>query len=188
MNNSVLRLLIIFLCLTLTGCSLNPKKEPLQFGDWAFKGKMAVRNKTEASSFNVDWLQQGELFQIELSGPFGQGAVTIKGLPGSVTLIRGETIIQSDSLNHLLYEETSLDLPLDYLQFWVRALPSPFDSYEAVNDESGQLSELEQDGWTVSFTDYFDRENSLPRKLRFAKAEDSGKLVIREWSQPSPMP
>ena len=171
------------LCLTfLFSCSqFSTREEPVS--DWSFKGKMAVQNETESSSFNIYWLQQAEQYQIELSGPFGQGLTTIKGEPGLVVLIRGDDLLYSDSLSNLLAENTTLNLPLDYLQYWVRALPAPGVTYQASQNESGQTTGILQSGWNVSINGYFDQSDHLPKKLSFAKAKQSGKLVIREWPQ-----
>lgn len=180
----ILNLVVVVLTLIfLSSCSqLATKTEP--DSDWSFRGKMAIQNETESSSFNVRWLQQAEHYQIELSGPLGQGLVTIKGEPGLVVLIKGDDLWYADSLRNLIAENTSLDLPLDYLQYWVRALPVPeVESQQSIN-ENGQTVQILQSGWLVSITSYFEEQNTLPRKLNFAKAEQTGKLVIREWSQP----
>lgn len=168
--------------LLLAGCSLLQSK-PEPESDWAFKGKMAVQNSSQSSSFNISWLQQNQNYQIKLSGPLGQGGATIKGEPGLVVMIQGDRLLYSDTLSNLVAENTNLDLPLDYLQYWVRALPSPLEAYETVTGESGQTSKIVQSGWSVSIDSYFSDQQDLPRKLSFAKAEQSGKLVIREWSQ-----
>jgi outer membrane lipoprotein LolB len=143
---------------------------------------MAIRNDMEASSFNVFWVQQGDVFQIELSGPLGQGEVLISGQPGDVTLTQGKKEVRALSLSDLAYEITSMDLPLDHIQFWVRALPSPFEQANVINNDAGQVERIEQSGWQVSITDYFDAPSDNPRKLNFAKSSESGKLIIREWN------
>lgn len=175
-------LLFVVALFTLSGCSLLQTPEPLAEEAWSFKGKMAIRNDVEASSFNVYWLQQGEVFQIELSGPLGQGEVRISGQPGDVTLTQGKKEVKAISLSDLAYEITSMDLPLDHLQFWVRAEPSPFEQYILTENEAGLVEAIEQSGWRVSITDYFDDESESPRKLSFAKASETGKLIIREWN------
>lgn len=170
-------------CLSfLFSCSQFSTREVAE-SDWSFKGKMAVQNEAESSSFNIYWLQQADNYQIELSGPLGQGLTTIKGQPGLVVLIHGDDLLYSDTLRNLLAENTTLDLPLDYLQYWVRALPVPEVPYQSSQNEHGQTTGIIQSGWNVSITSYFDQPDHLPKKLSFAKAQQSGKLVIREWPQ-----
>lgn len=182
MNNSIRLLAVVGFLFTLSSCTLMGFNKEPELGDWAFQGKMAVQNKNEASSFNISWLQQNEYYQIEISGPFGIGAMTVKGEPGLVTLIQGETIIYSESLSGLLYDTTAVDLPLDHLQYWVRALPKPGEAFNKKTNDAKQITELLQAGWTVSIPSYFEPPNAMPRKLNFARSDESGKLVIREWS------
>ena len=181
-NNSVKTALTLCLTLVLTGCSLFQSKPIPEDLDWSFTGKMALRNASEATSFNVDWLQIGEAYQISLYGPFGQGEITIKGQPGQVTLFQDDKKLTSTSLNGLLYEATSMDLPLDHIQYWVRAMPQPLETATVNKDAQGLVESIQQAGWQVTFSDYFEESSPRPRKLSFIKASDSGKLVIREWN------
>ncbi|MEX1216025.1 lipoprotein insertase outer membrane protein LolB [Saccharospirillum sp.] len=171
--------------LLLTGCArfgTQPGASDLT-ENWALSGKMAVRNATEASSFNVDWEQRAQDFEIELSGPLGQGAVQINGEPGKVTLTKGADQVTRSTLRELAYEITELDLPLDYLQYWVRAKPYP--GIEAIIDRdaaSRQVQSINQSGWQVDYPLYFDETGeSLPRRIDFARNGSSGRLVIRNW-------
>ncbi|WP_320821811.1 lipoprotein insertase outer membrane protein LolB [Reinekea sp.] len=171
-----------------SGCSLMSKKAPQIEADWAFSGKMAIQNSTQATSFNLDWVQQNERFQIILSGPFGQGKISIKGQPGQVTLSKGGQEQSADNLNNLLYRATSMDLPLDYLQFWVRAETRPGKAAKVHRNEQGQVSQITQAGWSVQISDYFDAPLNQPRKLVFSNGGDRGKLIIRDWLPTSPLP
>jgi outer membrane lipoprotein LolB len=170
----------------LSGCSLiSPKTQTVQ-GDWAFSGKMAIQNPTQATSFNLDWVQQNAFFQIVLSGPFGQGKISIKGEPGRVSLTKDGQQQTAHSLNGLLYNATSMDLPLDYLQFWVRAEARPGKAFSLGRNDQGQINRIVQAGWTVDISDYFAAPINLPRKLVFINGEDRGKLIIRDWLPTSP--
>ncbi len=170
------------LLLLLSGCSSFGIKQNPENIDWSFSGKMAIRNATEATSFSAQWQQLGAAYNIRLYGPFGAGEITIEGRPGNVTLQQGSDVMSSYSLNDLVYQATNMDLPLDYLQYWVRATPAPKQSFNLTKDTFGHVTEIEQAGWTVSITDYFDEVPPRPRKLSFVKAQDSGKLIIREWN------
>jgi len=171
--------------LILTGCSsFGPQPDSKDLTEnWALSGKMAVRNSSQASSFNVDWEQRKQSFDIELSGPLGQGAVQISGKPGKVTLIRGSDTITRSTLRELAYDITELDLPLDYLQYWVRAQPYPDIAAEIETDPvNRQITRLTQSGWVVNYPLYFDETSgALPRRIDFARDGSSGRLVIRNW-------
>ncbi|MFQ3229619.1 lipoprotein insertase outer membrane protein LolB [Reinekea sp.] len=169
--------LIATSCATFTGLPEN------EAADWAFQGKMAIKNNSEASSFNVIWQQLGKEFDIELSGPLGQGRITIHGDKHSVTLTQGKDQWTANSLEDLLWDLQEIQLPLDYLQYWVRALPKPSEPFNReLNSDSGQVTQLKQAGWLVHYDSYHEGTPSMPKKLNFIKADSSGKLVIREWS------
>jgi outer membrane lipoprotein LolB len=182
--NRLTALIVISLVL-LAGCtSFGPQPDAGDLTDnWALSGKMAVRNATEASSFNVNWEQRKQNFDIELSGPLGQGAVQISGEPGRVTLTRGRETVTRSTLRELAYEITYLDLPLDYLQYWVRARPFPGIDAEVERDSANrQVNRITQSGWQVDYPLYFsDTGEALPRRIDFARDGSSGRLVIRNW-------
>ena len=174
--------IIVSLGLLLTGCSSLGTKQETDNIDWSFSGKMAIRSATEATSFNVNWQQVTQTYHIRLFGPFGAGEITIDGRPGNVTMTQDDKMATSNSLSDLAYQATNMDLPLDYLQYWVRAKPAPKESFSLTKNAYGQITEIKQAGWLVSINAYFDEVPARPRKLSFAKEQDSGKLVIREWN------
>ncbi len=183
MNNGLrVWFFITLLSLSLFSCS-HLKGPTYDAGDWSFKGKMAVRNSTEASSFNINWLQQAEIYTLELSGPLGQGAIVINGKPGDVSLTKNNQVFHSENLSQLVYETTEMDLPMEHLQYWVRARPYPYAAYARAKDANNQLETLSQSGWTVTYSAYFEQLEPLPRKLSFTNGTDSAKLIIREWKE-----
>lgn len=167
----------------MTGCATFPGLTEHESADWAFQGKMAIKNSTEASSFNITWLQLNDVFDIELSGPLGQGRISIHGDQRSVTLTQGSDQWSANSLEDLLWDLQQIQLPLDYLQYWVRARPKPTEPFsQQVDSETAQVSELTQAGWLVKYSSYHDDFPMMPKNLSFIRDDSSGKLVIREWS------
>ena len=182
----MIRLLaLVLIAMSLAGCArqgIQPQASELT-EHWSFSGRMAIRSDSEASSFTVDWQQKAAAFDIYLSGPLGQGAVNIEGQPGLVTLTRGREVWQASSLTELGYQVSDLELPLDYLQYWVRARPAPYsDASIAVDDGSGLIMAIQQAGWAVNYTSYFgEGGDALPQRIDFAREHSSGRLVIRNW-------
>lgn len=178
-------LALVLMVLSLAGCArqgLQPQASELT-EHWSFNGRMAIRNDSEASSFSVDWQQRAAAFEIYLSGPLGQGTVTIEGQPGHVTLTRGRDVWQASSLTELGSQVSDLELPLDYLQYWVRARPAPYSNASlAVDDDTGLVMAIQQAGWDVNYTSYFgEGGDALPQRIDFARQHSSGRLVIRNW-------
>lgn len=179
-------LLIIVLSLFITSCASLTNTSTQQTA-WAFKGKVALRNANEATSVNVEWVQQFEQYSIELSGPLGQGAATIEGqtAAGQATFTQGSNVVKAANLNSLLLQTTGLTLPLDHLRYWVRGEPSPLAAFQTQVNATGQINQISQAGWKVSITSFFDDSEALPRKLQFAEGENVGKLIIRQWFSPT---
>ncbi|GGX63760.1 lipoprotein insertase outer membrane protein LolB [Saccharospirillum salsuginis] len=178
-------LVSLLIVATLAGCAnFGPQPDGSELTEhWSFTGKMAVRNTNEASSFNVEWQQMAQAFEIELSGPLGQGAAQIKGQPGFVTMQRGNDVWQAGSLSELADQVADLQLPLDHLQYWVRAKPFPGSRAELLRaEDSGQVTTIRQSGWEVTYPSYYgEGATALPRRIDFERDDRSGRLVIRNW-------
>lgn len=174
--------ILIFLSFLISGCSLIPQQAQEDDYDWAFAGRMSITDGQQASSFNVDWQQTDGHFDIELYGPFGQGRTHISGSPEQVTLTQGNQSWAAPDLSQLALELTNMQLPLDYLQYWVRALPKP--NIEAIqqSNSDGQVILIQQAGWVVDISEYHVDVSTLPRKLTFSQENSRGRLVIRDWT------
>lgn len=182
-NKSIHHLITITLIsIVLAGCSLTPKQAEEPSFDWAFTGRMSISDGQQASSFTVEWQQTALDFDIELYGPFGQGRTSITGTPEQVILTQGTQYWIADSLSQLALELTEMQLPLDYLQYWVRALPEPNSRATQKHNDLGQVISIEQAGWLVEFSEYHPQMQQLPSRLNFQRENRRGRLVIRDWT------
>lgn len=177
--------LLVSFVLFISGCTHLSTTSNLTVEQWAFTGKVAIRNAEQASSFNVDWQQHQDRFNIKLTGPLGQGEVQLYGNTSGATLVQGEEVYRASNLTQLVYETTALDLPLEELMYWVRGSAYPFDEAELIQNETGQTTQIIQTDWTVNISAYFDNEPTQPRKLNFSRDKNSGKLIIRQWYRAS---
>lgn len=173
-------LLLVISVLLLQNCANFNHAPEVGPGEWSFTGRMAIQADDEATSFNVDWLQQQGRYEIELSGPLGQGRVLIAGSPERVTMEDANDQHTAPNLNALAFELVGIELPLDHLPYWVRAIPHPERDFAMESNGQNQVVSIQQSGWNVTFDDYFD-DSDLPRKMVFARGNDSGKLIIRAW-------
>jgi len=187
--------LILATLILLTGCAGKPtvsdsdKASWLELANqikliktWTIEGKIGARNGDNASSFNIVWSQQGDEFSIRLFGPMGQGAISIYGNNDFAVMKQGTASQHAESLQMLMAQNSELNLPLDYLTFWIRGIPSP-DSRAGIKvDHEGLLSELEQDSWKVVYSEYYYDEPPMPRKINVSKADMSAKIIIKDWT------
>lgn len=186
--------LLLALPLLLAGCASSGKVQQQyseswldhahkveRISHWTLDGKMGARQNDEATSFNIYWYQADERFNIRLSGPLGQGAVTINGLPGNVTMTSSQGTQKAASLHELMQRNSDIVLPLDQLQYWFRGIPDPHYRAGIRFNNDGLLAELRQNGWQVLYSDYHNDDLPMPRKFTLAKGDKSAKIVIKKW-------
>ena len=187
----------VLLAMALPGCSRLPWRRdapPLPKADppsdviesWRAIGKLAARtdDKSRSWSASFDWRQANEDFRLRLSGPFGQGALQVKGRPGKVELTNasGERRI-APTPETLFVRETGWEIPASSLRHWItgRARPGmPVQDWTL--DEAGRLSSLAQQGWSIEYKYPGDpRGHSLPNRITLHGEGVRIRVVVRNW-------
>ncbi len=135
------------------------------------------------SGGNLRWQQRADgQFELQLSGPFGAGAILMSGTADGVEVRSKEgTQFTSDPQQWML-QHLGWTLPLDNLRSWALGRPAPgaVEHYEL--DESGQLTLLQQDGWTVRFDRYKAVGSlALPGRIEAEQQDVQLRLVIDRW-------
>lgn len=152
---------------------------------WALQGRIALSNGRDGGSGRIDW-HQGLTTVIELSAP-----VTRQ----SWRLSAGEDFAQLDGLEggarkgndpeSLLRDATGFVIPVAALASWVRgaaaaSLPSPILRFGS----DGHLSQLQQGGWTIDYSDWRMQPALgivLPHRLNAGQGDAKVRLVIDQW-------
>lgn len=191
-GNYLLILLTVFL---ISSCSTLPppstthqpwstrQQQVVQLQAWQLNGKIGVQTQHDAGSANVDWSQQGQQYQLALFGPLGAGQIKLSGHPGLVTLQAADgQRITAPSAQALLARHWGWNLPVNYLQYWVRGVPAPGVAAKYDLDASQHLQQLTQAGWTIRYQQYTTvHQIDLPTKLTISSPILTAKLVIYEW-------
>jgi len=153
--------------------------------DWDIEGRIAIRSYNEAVNANLRWQQTGDRYEIDLSGPFGSGAVHLSGAPGAVRLKTDDQDMVADNAETLLYQVTGLLVPIESLKYWIRGLPQPDSGGSQNLDPQGRLAWVEQDRWKVRFRAYAPvSSQQLPVKVFVDNHQLSVRIVIDKWSLP----
>ena len=154
---------------------------------WNLHARAVVWRATEVYNVGLQWRQDARQFVMLLEAPFGQGVFRIEnGADGGYRLLLPDgQRFENRTPEALLEEVFGWSLPISGLRYWIRGLPRPGGDYRKQLDDSGLARSLNQDRWSIAFTEYFDdaRQPRLPRRLKLARDDLSIKLVIEHWQR-----
>jgi outer membrane lipoprotein LolB len=184
------------MALLLAGCSLfQQQRQGVPVPDdsaalqhWHVSGKVGIRLPDGAHSAYVEWSQRANAFDVLLFGPLGQGKSRLQGKPGAVQLhLANGDVWQDQSPEALLMKLYGWQLPVSRAQYWVKGRAAPGTPAQTRSNADGSLAHLEQDGWSIDYTDYMELAPlRLPRKMIMRYEQLRATLVISEWRALAP--
>ncbi|CUB03089.1 lipoprotein insertase outer membrane protein LolB [Marinomonas fungiae] len=176
----------------LAGCSLSPTtpKPPTperveDISAWQTEGRVGIRTEQDAISGNFNWDQNPEHYELNIYGPFGQGATRLKGIPGQqASLTYDDKELTGPNAEALLYHELGWHFPVTNVQYWIRGLVSPNSPAEIAYQADGTTPEqIIQDGWTVLYREFTDLDGlKLPQRMQVTHAPYRVNLIITDWT------
>ncbi len=178
-----LSLLVVSACTSIappadTNSNWNKQRRALQNLDtWEMRGRVDVRYNDESNTPRIRWAQQPDHYNIRLWGTLNAGNTLITGVPGLVTLEQGNDVLTAASAEDLILQQLGYELPVSYLEYWVKGIPSPASGFELEFNELNQLESLRQDGWTISYPDIRQYgELTLPRRVDVTRPKNDIRL------------
>lgn len=159
------------------------RQQLLAVQSWRLVGRVAVRTKEEAWHASLAWHHEAERDRLRLSGPFGQGAVSILVKKDFIQIVHADgTEEVSTQPDELLRARLGIPVPLTSLQYWVLAMPAPHHRYAADYYASGRLQTLRQSDWQINYGSYRVFEQlGLPQKMTVNGQGVNFKLVVDQW-------
>lgn len=150
---------------------------------WQISGKIAVQTPKDSGSASVDWSQNQSHYTISLMGPLGSGGLKLQGQPGSVVLNTADgKRYTANSPDELLAQQWGFQVPVSYLNYWIRGLPVPGVAANTVFDSSGRLSQITQQGWHVRFLSYTNAGHiDVPNKIFINSSALNVKILVYSW-------
>jgi outer membrane lipoprotein LolB len=153
---------------------------------WHMSGKLGVRAPHDSASLYVDWRQADDAYEIQLSGPMGQGGGSISGDAAGVSLHRDGQVRRAASAEALVQQAFGWQLPMGALRYWVRGLPAPGLTSRAALERNAQglLVSQEQAGWVLEYSHYkLVQGQALPGKLKAESTRLGLRLVliVNDW-------
>lgn len=164
---------------------LQHRQQIENISQWRIKGRAALRSDSDSWSAALTWQQNDETYQVRLAGPFGQGAITIEGDGDSVSVhIAGQPAVVASDAELLLSQQLGWTVPVSLLPYWLRGVPAPGQvDAMALNESSGVLDQLIQNGWQVDYSAYRALGGvNLPRKIQIENDSLRLKLVLDRWN------
>lgn len=151
------------------------------FDHWSLQGRAAT-GRVVGWSGNLSWRQQGESFDVRLSGPLGAGGFRAKGEPGLVRIYTADETVYTNDPEALVEEIIGWRFPLTGLRYWAIGLPAPDRAARLTVNDEGLLTNLLQAGWQLAYAEYQTAGGlKLPRQIVLDNGEDTIKLVIDRW-------
>ncbi|MFT4887280.1 MAG: outer membrane lipoprotein LolB [Pseudohongiellaceae bacterium] len=148
-----------------------------ELDSWQLRGRVNVRYNDESDTPSIQWMQQNAEYHIRLWGTFNVGTTVIVGRPSYVTLEQGGDVITASSPEDLILQQLGYELPVSYLEYWIKGIPAPGSRSNLRFNALNQLIALTQDGWTVSYFDPRQYGNlSLPRRVDVTRNQDDIRL------------
>jgi outer membrane lipoprotein LolB len=133
---------------------------------------------------DLRWQQNADgSFELRIAGPFGIGATTISGTERQVQVRTRSGTYQSSDPEQWIADKMGWTLPLAGLRHWVLGLPSPHSEARLDLNLEGQVTTLQQDGWTLVYSEY-QRSGGyeLPRKFEVSNTDVRLKVVVDSWT------
>ena len=146
-------------------------------------GKIALRTNERSESASMIWVQSGESSYVNLSGPLGTGATSLRSDGKTVTITRNGDTQSYDADSYETLDE--FGVPVGTVGYWARGVPDPSLDIDALSVEGNLLRSLAQSGWTITYTRY-DHFGSftLPTRLQLSKGESLVRIFLYDWSLP----
>ena len=179
------------------GCASLPP--PVDAGSWAGRraelqalrvftldGRVAVATADQGFSGGLAWRQDGAQAQINLRGPLGATALSIRldGTQITVTDSNG-TSITGDAARDYMASQIGAPLPVSELRYWLVGVPAPMLPFRETIGADGRLAALEQAGWQLRYSRYQTVGGlALPVRIEVESASTRLRLVVSNWRLP----
>lgn len=160
--------------------------------DWSLRGRLNIRSGDGNETININWQQNHEEYDINLSGALGMGAVQITGNNDGVTINRAgeEDAIVSSDLDSLSTEVLGYAFPLRELLYWIKGIAAPGSQAARTRNPQGLTATLSQadargQRWELQYDRYQTVDSyALPGRIRLEQVPYRLTFVISDWDIP----
>lgn len=157
-----------------------------QLDAWQLTASIAAKSRDQGWQARLLWRYRPQSYYLRINAPLGQGAFSLERYAdGTVSLksANGQSR-QAQNAQSLLKDELGLNLPLSALPYWIKGQIAPnIEVQQQSLDAQGHLTQLEQDGWHIEYSDYRNtniagKSYQLPHKLLLKQNDYFAKIAI----------
>ncbi len=148
-------------------------------------GKMALKtpDTSQTARFRLD--NQGEAYDLELWGPFGQGRTRLQGTANQLSILDGSgRLLDSGPPDRIMRRRLGWEIPISTLVYWAQGRLAPdAPAVEVTRDAQGRLQGLMQSGWRVEYLSYQTLPSGAerPRTLNLTRPGYRARLIFNRW-------
>ena len=202
------RLFVLAVLMLLAGCTTVPRRaEAPQHQDellaaqaqreamlaqrthWRLSGRIAVSDGRDGGSGRLEWVQEGERYEIGLNAPVTRRSWRLVGEPGFARLdgIEGGPFY-GDNAEILLAEHLGWLVPLADLAAWVQGARAP-GTAQVQFMPSGLPALIQQNGWQIEYRAY-EAAGAPPMPLRVfaSRGQQRVRMQVDGWAFPGATP
>ncbi len=161
------------------------REKQLQGHDhWTIHARLGVSDGRHGGSGSLLWVRRGSAFDFELQAPVTGRSFRLHGEPGQARLDGlDQGPLSGGDARSLLRQALGWQVPMTQLDFWVRGMRAPGSRASMLFDKDGLPAQLTQDGWTVTYRDWYPETTPpLPRRVFARRGDDRVRMVINSWT------
>lgn len=153
---------------------------------WTLNGRMAVAAGSEGFSGGFNWRQEGDKAEIELRGPMGGTAMSIRVDGGQVAITDDEgLVIDGEAAQDRIAEDIGATLPITAMRYWLVGTPAPGASHHETLGADHRLAQLDQAGWQVRYLRYESAGlQVLPTRMEITTEGLRLRVAVADWRLP----
>lgn len=153
---------------------------------WTLDGRVAVAAAAKGFSGGLAWRQDDAQAEIDLRGPLGGAALSIRldGISMTVTDGSGASVAGEEA-RAFVASEIGAPLPIAELRYWLVGVPAPGLPHQETIGADGRLARLEQAGWQLRYSRYQAVGRlALPVRIDIESETTRLRLVVSSWRLP----
>ena len=150
---------------------------------WTLNGRVAVATAADGFSGGLAWRQNGARAEIELRGPLGGMALSIRLDGSAMTVTDGSgASLTGEAADDFVAAEIGAPLPVAELRYWLIGVPAPGLPHRETIGADGRLAGLEQAGWQLRYSRYEAvGQLALPARIEIESTAARLRLVVSNW-------